>query len=62
MANNFQSTQNWDFDGYPLIQTGKSMSLKSTEDLSVLTKNYGKVEQEQLVISKLTWTNFDPST
>ena len=42
----------WD----PLIQTWKSISLKFTEELSVMTmKNYAKFKRNWLVISKLTW-------
>ena len=48
-----------------LIQTLKSMSLKSTEELSVMTQNYTKFEDEltghfKVVMRNLT--NFDPST
>ena len=49
-----------------LIQTWKSMSLKSTEELSVMTmKNYAKFEEEltcDLKVDMRNLTNFDPST
>ena len=44
----------WD----PLIQTWKSMSLKSTEELSVMTmKNYAKFEEELTCYSKVDMRN-----
>ena len=50
----------------PLIQTWKSMSLKSTEDLSVMTvKNYTKFEEEltcRFKVDMRNLTNFDRST
>ena len=50
----------------PLIQTWKSMSLKSTQELSVMTmKNYAKFEEELICHFKVDMrnlTNFDPST
>ena len=52
----------WD----PLIQTWKSMSLKSTGELSVMTmKNYTKFEEEptwHFKVDMRNLTNFDPST
>ena len=52
----------WD----PLIQTWKCMSLKSTEELSVMAmKNYAKFEEELTCHFKVdirNLTNFDPST
>ena len=52
----------WD----PLIQNWNSMSLKSTEELSVMTmKNDTKFEEELTCYSKVDMrnlTNFDPST
>ena len=52
----------WD----PLIQSRKSMSLKSTEELCVMTmKNDAKFEEEltcQFKIDMRNLTNFDPST
>ena len=49
-----------------LIQTWKSMSLKSTEELSVMTmKNHAKFEEEVTCHFKADMrnlTNFDPST
>ena len=51
----------WD----PLIKTWKSMNLKSTEELSVMTmKNYAKFEEElawHFKVDKRNLTNFDPS-
>ena len=50
----------------PLIQTWKSMSLKSTEELSVMAmKNYAKFEEELTCHFKVdirNLTNFDLST
>ena len=52
----------WD----PLIQTWRSMNLKSTEELSVMTmKNYTKFEEEltcDFKVDMRNLTNFDPST
>ena len=52
----------WD----PLIQSWKSMSLKSTEELSVMTmKNDTKFEEEltcHFKVDMRNLTNFDPST
>ena len=52
----------WD----PLIQTWKSMSLKSTDELPVMTmNNYIKFEEELTCHFKVdirNLTNFDPST
>ena len=52
----------WD----PLIQSWKSMSLKSTEELSVMTmKNYAKFEEEltcHFKVDMRNLTNFDLST
>ena len=52
----------WD----PLIQSRKSMSLKSTEELSVMTmKNYAKFEEEltcHFKVDMRNLTNFDQST
>ena len=49
-----------------LIQTWKSMSLKSTEKLSVMTmKNYAKFEEEltcHFKVDMRNLMNFDPST
>ena len=39
-----------------LIHTWKSMSLKSTVELSIMNmKNYAKFEEEKTCLSKLTW-------
>ena len=50
----------------PLIQTWKSMSLKSTKKLSVMTiKNYAKFEGEltcHFKVDMKNLSNFDPST
>ena len=50
----------------PLIQTWESMSLKSTEESSVMTmKNYAKFEEDQTCHFKVdtrNLTNLDPST
>ena len=52
----------WD----PLVEPGKSMSLKSTEELSVMTmKNYAKFEEELACHFKVdtnNLTNFNLST
>ena len=59
MPNFHQSTwksQNWDFDGDPLIQNRKRMTLKSTEELCVMTmKNDAKLEEELTCHFKFTW-------
>ena len=50
----------------PLVQTWKSMSLKSTEELSIMTmKNYAKFKEELIchfTVDMRNLTSFDPST
>ena len=67
MANFHQSnwkSQNWDIDG--LIKSKKSMSLKSTEELSVMTmKNDAKFEEQltcHFKVDMRNLTNFNQST
>ena len=69
LANFYQSSgkpQNWNFDEILLSKVKNVMSLKTTEDLCVMTmKNDEKLEEEftcRFKIDKRNLTNFDPST